>query len=187
VAFDCPSFTQEASVAPRVGAWRATKQGLILHLLFHAHALIGRRVLAVLLLVVGLLGTAAFYLRAAPPSRSCSALDAERRSDTTTRRVWIPQIALSLLTPLVLTAGAGAAQAVVSAFLPTSLCTERPKVSHTLVLASSLPPQLPPTGPSPPGHQEGSGVREVPEPMHLLLPQAQGRRGQDAYGLPARV
>ena len=75
--------------------------------------------LAVFLLVVGLLGTAAFYLRAAPPSRSCgSALDAERRSDMTTRRVWIPQIALSLLTPLVLTAGAGTAQAVVSALSP---------------------------------------------------------------------
>ncbi|GAB5033635.1 Hypothetical protein NocV09_01401670 [Nannochloropsis oceanica] len=80
----------------------------------------GRRVLATFLLVVGLLGTAAFYLRTAPPPGSCSALHAEK-NDMTTRRAWIPQIALSLLTPLVLTvgAGAGAAQAVDPARLGT--------------------------------------------------------------------
>ncbi|EWM23931.1 hypothetical protein Naga_100082g13 [Nannochloropsis gaditana] len=75
----------------------------------------GRRSFLLVLLMVGLIGTAtlAFLLRTGPPSRSCSALDAERRSEMATRRVGVQQIAFSLLTPFVLTAGADVAAAVV--------------------------------------------------------------------------
>ncbi|TFJ81327.1 hypothetical protein NSK_007288 [Nannochloropsis salina CCMP1776] len=74
----------------------------------------GRRSFLLVLLMVGLIGTAtlAFLLRTGPPSRSCSALDAERRSEMATRRVGVQQIAFSLLTPFVLTAGADVAAAV---------------------------------------------------------------------------
>jgi hypothetical protein len=161
-----------------------THQGLCPLSLPHTHALLGRGVLAVFLLVVGLLGTAAFYLRAAPPPRSCSTFYAER-NDMTTRRAWIPQIALGLLTPLVLRVGTGAAHAVVSAFLPSSTTfssQDTTSPSSLIFLSPTLS-----TGPGPSGHEEGSGVREMPESVHLLLPKAQGRECEDALGLPARL
>lgn len=165
---------------------QAYHQGLCAPSLPHTHASLGRRVLATFLLVVGLLGTAAFYLRTAPPPGSCSALHAEK-NDMTTRRAWIPQIALSLLTPLVLTvgAGAGAAQAVVSAYSSSSITftSQNSTSSFSLIFLSSTPS----TGPGPPWHEEGSGVREMSESVHLFLPQAQGRECEDTVGLSARL
>jgi len=92
----------------------------VLYRLHHCHTehplslALGRRSFLLVLLMVGLIGTAtlAFLLRTGPPSRSCSALDAERRSEMATRRVGVQQIAFSLL-PFVLTAGADVAAAVV--------------------------------------------------------------------------